>query len=114
MESRKRGRKYCEHCDSLLAKSTYYLHRSQFYDAESNVWRKRKDTEVPGTSSESDCEMEDDLEYYDCVGDNASGGEQFNFDCHSDESPLESHGVEGHLRSSYMVHIYILMFYKAM
>ena len=100
MESRKRGRKYCEHCDSLLAKSTYYLHRSQFYDTESNVWRK--DIETPrvyaSTSSESDSEMADDLRYY-CMGDNKSqrGGEQFasESDSDSDESPLELHGVQG-------------------
>ena len=104
MESRKRGRKYCEHCDSLLANSTYYLHRSQFYDAESNVWRKLKDTEVPGTSSESDCEMEDDLEYYDCVGDNASGGEQFNFDM----NPLWNHMV---LKVIYEVDIWCIYIY---
>ena len=37
--------------------------------------------------------MEDYLQYYDCVGDNESSGEQFNFDCHGDENHPWHHMV---------------------
>lgn len=103
-ESRKRGRKYCEHCDSWLAKSTYYLHRSQFYDEELNVWRKdiKASSLYACTSSDSEVEVEE-----------SGSGEHFNSDDRADlslgdlsdlcddidESPLES---QGHLRSSYV------------
>ena len=110
MQNRKCGRKYCKHCDNWLAKSTYYSHRSQFYDKQLKVWRKdiKASETYTYTSSESDVEMEDgELQYYECIGDNESGGgEQLNGD-DCDKSPLES---QGHLPNSNVVHMYTNVF----
>ena len=53
--SRKRvhERRYCDHCNKIVAKSTYYEHRANFYDADSKTWTKqRKISELHNTSSE--------------------------------------------------------------
>ena len=65
MDGRKRERKFCEHCDTLLAKSTYYEHRSQFYSKETNTWEKLRQvgqivSNVSSSSGESDSSEEDD------------------------------------------------------
>ena len=33
-------RKYCPHCDETVSKSTYYRHRSEYYDG--NMWKTSK------------------------------------------------------------------------
>ena len=99
-ESRKRQRKYCEHCDCFVAKTTYYIHRNQFYDKETNVWKKdnKRSCAYTDTSSDSDVEIEDGLHCYDSVAENNEnsddGGKQLNCDdsCDSDESPEELQG----------------------
>ena len=46
-------RRYCDHCDKIIVKSTYYQHRAKFYDADSKTWTKqRKVAEVYSSSSE--------------------------------------------------------------
>ena len=50
---RENQRRYCDHCDKIVPKSTYYQHRAKFYDADSKTWTKqRKVAEVYSSSSE--------------------------------------------------------------
>ena len=96
MESRKRKRKYCKHCDSWLAKSTYYLHRKLFYDSQSKVWRK--EIEAPSTYTDTSSESDVDVEDENCVGEiEIDGREQLSSDNCDEDETLES---QGDLRST--------------
>ena len=63
--SRKRDRRYCDHCDTIVANSTYYLHRANFYEADSKTWVKQaKVAEVYSTSSEGSSHSEEGTDSY--------------------------------------------------
>ena len=48
---RKRARLYCEHCKESVSHSTYYRHRSKYYDEVANAWC-RDDEQVDSEDSE--------------------------------------------------------------
>ena len=52
----KRRRNYCEHCESHVSKSTFYRHKSQFYDVSTRTWIKASDAHVECCSSSLDSE----------------------------------------------------------
>lgn len=50
----KRKRIYCEHCENHLTKSTYYRHKSKFFDVATKTWAKDRideDNPIALTSS---------------------------------------------------------------
>ena len=47
----KRKRVYCDHCDNYLSKSTYYRHRSKYYNIATGKWIKVSDATNPSSSS---------------------------------------------------------------
>lgn len=57
LRGRKR-RRYCEHCEKDLTKSTYYRHKNKFFDHCNGTWIKASEahSEVPenGSSGEED------------------------------------------------------------
>ena len=52
----KRRRHYCEHCEGYLSKSTYYRHRSKYYNIATGKWIKVSDITNPNSSSSADDE----------------------------------------------------------
>ena len=53
----KRRRIYCEHCENHLTKSTYYRHKSKFFDVATKTWAKDRideDNPIALTSSDSE------------------------------------------------------------
>ena len=64
MEMRKRSRIYCDHCSQSVSKSTYYRHRADFYDEQTQRWCQDKtEAERAGrcqthTPSSSDSEVD--------------------------------------------------------
>lgn len=52
----KRRRNYCKHCESHVSKSTFYRHKSQFYDVSTRTWIKAVDAHVECSSSSLDSE----------------------------------------------------------
>ena len=58
------SRKFCEHCEEMLAPRTFREHLRLYYDGESHTWRKRmkrSDTTGPLSAHES-CSNQDLLE----------------------------------------------------
>ena len=88
--SRKRDRRYCAHCDTIVASSTYYLHRANFYDADSKTWVKQaKLAEVYCTSSEGSSHSKEGTDS--CPDD---GDSSFENPILTDESPLPGIYIE--------------------
>lgn len=58
-----RSTKFCPHCEQFLTKSTYYRHRTEFYNPITKTWDKQKRTLLPRrdkTTNTDDFEMEQD------------------------------------------------------
>ena len=54
-------RKFCAHCEELLAPRTFREHQRLYYDSESHSWTKKmkKSAEDPITTEDSSCQEED-------------------------------------------------------
>ena len=85
----KRRRNYCEHCESYLTKSTFYRHRSKYYNTATGKWVKVCDITVSNSSTSSD-------EDSSC----ASRDEDSSSSCEVDEVTFDDNSV--HACSSYM------------
>ena len=61
-------RKYCPHCDETVSKSTYYRHRSEYYDG--NMWKTSKSQSPDSNEVEANTmdETEDSLLENACTG----------------------------------------------
>ena len=53
----KQRRNYCERCESYLTKSTFYCHRSKYYNTATGKWVKVCDITVSSSSTSSDEDM---------------------------------------------------------
>ena len=49
----KRRKLLCGHCSNFLSKSTYYRHRTSYFNARTNVWMTESDAEVQSNSDSS-------------------------------------------------------------
>ena len=45
-------RKYCNHCDTYLGKSAFYVHRSKYYDPVTDEWKKEDANEDTSSMDE--------------------------------------------------------------
>ena len=75
-------RKYCDHCENYLSKSTYYRHRSKYYNIATGKWIKVSDTTNPSSSSsasdeDSSTNRDEDEETFDDNLVYASSSEQY-------------------------------------
>jgi len=57
----KRRRNYCEHCESHVSESTFYRHKSQFYDVSTRTWIKASEAHIECCSSSLDSEDDEGI-----------------------------------------------------
>ena len=64
----KRRRSYCEHCETDVSKSTFYRHKSRFFDVSTGTWIKASEAHIDSYSSSSSDSEEDRSFHGDCFG----------------------------------------------
>ena len=79
LHTARKRRKYCELCEKDLTKSTYYRHKSKFFDHFNGTWIKASELLVPDENSST--EEEDNNSIDELFVDSAAGTRhQYSFD----------------------------------
>lgn len=66
VRKQRKRRVYCEHCEQYLSKSTYYRHKSKYYDPSNETWSKFANVGDIETSCSSEDLSEGDETVQDC------------------------------------------------
>ena len=90
VRKQRKRRLYCEHCEQYLSKSTYYRHKSKYYDPSNRTWSKCANVDDIETASSSEhLGEEEDIVFQDCV--DVYYTEEA--DDNSDDSNIDSFGL---------------------